>query len=329
MLSNKSIVAIILIIISSISVSAHETQGNPDGHETVLELPESMQKVLEYQQKIALSITFLVAFLGGILAFTSPCGFVVIPTFFSYLFKERKQALYMTAVFSAGMTVSFVIFGIIAGFAGSFFNQYKTGFAVFSGVMLIIFGIMLFTNNGCTLPGFRIKHSRHSAGGVFLLGMFFAAGWTPCIGPILGGIGMLAAGFGSILKSALLFGTYALGVALPLMIVSYLADKYDIQPWFTSRQVEIKMFGKTIYTHLYGIIGGAILVLIGIIMIYWRGTGFFMDTIPAYLPWTMSFFTLANQKAVESPLLTGIAGNIAGIAVILVVLYVLFRSYRK
>ncbi len=291
-----------------------------------LELPPGVQKLLEYQNTVALSITFLIAFLGGIITFTSPCGFVVLPTFFSYLFKERKRAMFMTAIFSLGMTTAFIIFGIIAGAVGNFFNDYKTFFASLSGILLVIFGIMLIFNVGFSIFDFKVKHKPNHGWGVFFLGFFFAIGWTPCVGPILGGIIVLATGVGSILKSALLFGFYALGVALPLLIVSYFSDKYDVARWFTSKHVEFSIFGKKIYTHLYGIIGGIILIIVGLIMFFQKGTKIFMDKIPEYLPWTMDMFTDVNEKLVESAFFTSRTANIIGIIIGLVLLFVLWKA---
>lgn len=311
----KSLIFIILIIALGATAFA-------------LELPPGVQKLLEYQNTVALSITFLIAFMGGILTFTSPCGFVVLPTFFSYLFKERKRAMFMTAIFSLGMTLAFVIFGIIAGIMGNFFNEYKSFFAAVSGIMLIIFGIMLIFNKGFSLFDFRIKHKPNNGWGVFFLGFFFAIGWTPCVGPILGGIIVLATGVGSILKSALLFGFYALGVALPLMIVSYFSDKYDVSKWFTSKHIELNLFGKKIQTHLYGIIGGILLIVIGLIMFFGGGTSFFMDQIPRYLPWTMNMFTDVNEKLVESAIFTSKTANIIGIVIGLILIYLMWRAIK-
>jgi len=293
-----------------------------------LELPPGVQKLLAYQNQVALSITFLIAFIGGILTFTSPCGFVVLPAFFSYLFKERKRAMFMTAIFSLGMTTAFIIFGIIAGMVGNFFNDYKIFFASISGILLVIFGIMLIFNLGFSLFDFRIKHKPNHSWSVFFLGFFFAIGWTPCVGPILGGIIILATGVGSIVKSAILFGFYALGVALPLMIVSYFSDRYDVAKWFTSKHVEFNLLGKKIHTHLYGIIGGILLIVIGLIMFFGKGTSFFMDQIPRYLPWTMDLFTNVNEKLVESAFFTSRTANIIGVAIALVLLYVIWKAIR-
>ncbi len=291
-----------------------------------LDLPIGVQKIIAYQQQIALSVTFLIAFIGGILTFTSPCGFVVVPTFFSYVFKERKRALFLTALFSSGMTLAFVIFGLVAGLMGNFFNTYKEFFAMLSGIVLIIFGGMLILNQGFSFFDFRIKHKPNHSWESFILGFLFATGWTPCVGPILGGIIILAAGVGSAIKGALLFGSYALGVALPLMIVSYYSDKYDISTWFTSRHVKFSFFGITINTHLYGIIGGILLIIIGLIMFFGKGTSFFMETIPQYVPWTMNFFTMANEYLVESKFFTGTAAQITGIFVVIIIFVSIIAS---
>ncbi len=295
---------------------------------SALEFPPGAQKVLEYEKNIGLAVTFLIAFLGGILTFTSPCGFVVIPTFFAYLFKERKRALFMTALFSLGMILAFIIFGIVAGVVGNFFNLYKEFFSIISGVLLILFGIMLIFNKGFALFDFKIKHKPQNGWGIFFLGFFFAVGWTPCVGPILAGIIVLSAGTGTILKSVLLFAFYALGVTLPLLIVSYFSDKYDVSKWFTSRHIEFSLFGKKIYTHLYGIIGGIMLILVGIIMMYFRGTRVFMTEIPKYLPWSMTFFTDMNEYLVKSTFFTSTTANVTGIAIAIILLVVIWKAIR-
>ncbi len=291
-----------------------------------LELPEGMKKLAEYQNELAISVTFLIAFIGGLLTFASPCGFVIVPTFFSYVFKERKRAMFMTAVFSLGMISAFVIFGIIAGVTANFFNEYKTFFAMISGVLLILFGIMMMLNKGFAIFDFRIKHKPNHSWSTFTLGFLFSTGWTPCVGPILGSIIVLSAGAGSIFKSALLFTVYALGVVLPLMIVSYFSDKHDISRFFTSKHVEIKLLGKKIRTHLYGIISGALLIAIGIIMFAYKGTSFFMEQIPQYLPWTMDFFTMMNNYLTESGVFRSKIANVAGIVIAGLIVYTIYKA---
>ncbi len=299
------------------------------GTVAALDLPPGLIKMQEYQQQLALSITFLIAFIGGILSFTSPCGFVVIPTFFSYLFKERKRALFMTATFCIGMTLAFVIFGLIAGAVGNFFNQYKEFFAMLSGFALIIFGFMLIFNLGFSIFNFKIKHKPNNGRGVFFLGFFFAVGWTPCVRPILGGIILLAADTANMIKGATLFGFYALGVTLPLMIVAYFSDRYDVAKLFQSKHISFTIAGQKIHTHLYGIIGGILLVLVGLIMFFGRGTGIFMDEIPNYLPWTMSFFTNSNERLVASSFFTSTTANIIGGIVAALLIYFIWRALKR
>jgi len=298
------------------------------GTVAALEFPPGAQKVLEYEKQVALAVTLLIAFIGGILTFTSPCGFAVIPTFFAYLFKERKRAMFMTATFSLGMTLAFIIFGIIAGLVGNFFNQYKEVFAMISGALLLLFGIMLIFNKGFSLFDFRVKHKPNHGWGVFFLGFFFAIGWSPCVGPILAGVIVLSSTAGSVAKSVLLFAVYSLGVALPLLIVSYFSDKYDVAKWFTSRHIEFGLFGKKVHTHLYGIIGGILLIILGIIMIWDKGTRVFMKEIPKYLPWSMTFFTDMNERLVQSSFFTSTTANLNGVVLVLIILFIMWKAIR-
>jgi cytochrome c-type biogenesis protein len=291
-----------------------------------IQFPPGAQKTLEYEKNIGLAVTLLIAFLGGMLTFTSPCGFVVLPTFFAYLFKERKRALFMTATFSLGMTIAFIIFGFVAGIAGNFFNVYKEFFATISGILLIIFGFMLMFNQGFSLFDFRVKHAPDHGWGVLMLGFFFAIGWTPCVGPILAGIVVLSTTAGTILKSVLLFTVYALGVAVPLMIVSYFSDRYDVAKWFTSKHIEIKLFGQKIQTHLYAIIGGILLIILGLIMMLDKGTRFFMKELPNYVPWTMTFFTEINEKLVQSSFFTSTTANMIGAIIAFAIIYVMWKA---
>jgi uncharacterized membrane protein YdcZ (DUF606 family) len=110
--------------------------------------------------------------------------------------------------------------------------------------------------------------------------------------------------------------------------VSYFSDKYDVAKWFTSRHIEFKLFGKKVHTHLYGIIGGVLLILLGIIMVWDKGTRVFMKEIPNYLPWSMTFFTDANDWLVKSPLFTSTTANITGILVALILLVIIWKAIR-
>src|ERR1041385_56588 len=319
-MKNKKVLLTILalvVILSSLSAFA-------------LDLPPGVLKIIEYQKELALSVTFLIAFIGGIITFSSPCGFVVIPTFFSYVFKERKRALFMTAFFALGMTTAFMIFGVIAGLVGNFFNIYKEFFAMLSGLMLITFGVLFALGKGFSFVEFKMKDKPRDAWGTFVHGFFFAIGWSPCVGPILAGMILLAAKLGSVFKSALLFVAYALGVSVPLLFVAFLSDRFDVAKYFTSKQVTFSIFGKKIYTHVYGIVGGLLLIGIGLIMLFEKGTSIFMETIPQYVPWTMEGFTRMNEALVESGTLNGSWANVVGgIAIIGMIALLIFLIVRR
>ncbi|MBI4017282.1 MAG: cytochrome c biogenesis protein CcdA [Candidatus Aenigmarchaeota archaeon] len=297
---------------------------------SAFEFPQNVQKLFDYQQQLAQSVTFIIAFLAGIITFTSPCGFVILPTFFSYLFKERQRALRMTAMFSAGLSLAFVLMGIIAGIVGEVFNPYKTFFASISGIILTVFGVMMIFNKGFSIFDFKVRHKPNDGYlSVFLLGFLLAVGWTPCVGPVLGSIFVLSANSTSILKSTLLFASYALGVSVPLMLISYFSDKYDLAKFFTTTHRSFSFFGKKIHTHAYNIAAGLILIMIGIIMFIGKGTGFFMDTIPQYLPWTMEWFVAANQKLIEAGLFKSTVANVVGMFLILSIIVLMIKIVGK
>ena len=288
-----------------------------------LDLPPGVQKTIEYQRELALSITLLMAFAGGLLTFTSPCGFVLAPTFLAYAFKEKRKAFAMTLFFSLGLLFAFTIFGLVAGAVGSFFSVYKEFFASVAGIFLIIFGMMLALGKGFSL--FHFKSKKPITGtDTFFLGFLFAIGWSPCVGPILGGVGLLGAFSGSVIKSVMLFAAYSLGVVVPLLVVSYWSDKINLSR-FSGKPVSLFGF----QTYLSAIIGGLILIVVGIIMLFGGGTRLFMEQIPQYVPWRMEFFTSANDWLVTSAFFTGRWSNVLGLAVVLALLGFIAYHVRK
>ena len=313
---NKKIllVAIIAVLLSSIVFAQ--------------ELPIGLQRLKQYEQQLASSITFLLAFFAGLISMTSPCGIALLPTFFSVAFKDRKRAVLMTSAFSLGLLIAFTIFGLIAGFLGNFFNTYKLTFAVVSGFVLIFFGILLFLNIGFTIFNFKLDYKKEeSFFSIATLGFFFGVGWTPCVGPILVGILVLAANATTVLNGTLMLIFYGIGIAAPLIVLAYFSDKYD---WTNSKllrgkTIEFNLINKKIITHTYNIIGGILLLIIGLLMVIFKGTFFFQTELPKLVPWSMSFWGYLNERALESKIFTSTTGNVLGVIVaLLIVVFVIW-----
>ena len=131
---------IVLLLLSLIIFTSSVTA---DSH-----LPKGLLKIIEYNEKttenIALKVTFFVAFIAGILGILSPCILPLLPAYFSYTFKEKKNITFMTLIFFIGFSISFVTMGVVAGFLGEqLMSALKVGWLVtLAGIFIIIFGIM-------------------------------------------------------------------------------------------------------------------------------------------------------------------------------------------
>lgn len=295
-----------------------------------LELPVGWEKLIEHQTKIALSITLIVAFLGGIVSLMSPCGFAVLPVYFATVFKDPKRAFVSSGFFVLGITIAFAILGFIAASAGNLFDSYKLQLATFSGIVIIFFAILVFLNKGFSIFNFQVRHKPdHSYWGMLLTGFFFAIGWSPCVVPVLAGILFLAVNLGAALKGALLLAVYGLGAGIPLMVLSYFGDRFDWASKFRGKELQLSFFGRKVHTHIYNVIAGLILLFIGLLMVFEGGTFFFMREIPKYLPWTMTTMTIINDWLVKNAFLTSAAGQIIGILMILAVIAGIYYCIRR
>ena len=296
------------------------------------DLPIGLQRLRQYEQQLASSITFLLAFFAGLISMTSPCGIALLPTFFSVAFKDRKKAVLMTSAFSLGLLTAFTIFGLIAGFLGNFFNTYKLAFAVVSGYILIFFGILLFFNAGFSIFNFKLDYrNKESFFSVAMLGFFFGVGWTPCVGPILVGILVLAANASTVLNGTLMLIFYGIGIVTPLIILAYFSDRYDLaeKKFFRGKIFSFSLFNKKIITHTYNLIGGLFLFTMGLLMIIFQGTFFFQTELPKYVPWSMSFWDYMNEKALDSKIFLSTTGNILGIALVLAIVIFVLLYLKK
>ncbi len=175
------------------------------------------------QQQSFLVLAFL-SFAGGLLSFLSPCTLPILPAYFAFAFQSgRKQIALNTLVFMLGLATMFALLGASASALGRLLLQNQQLILLLGGGMIIIFGVMSLIGKGFT--GMAAKQdggapSNRTLGGTFVFGLTFAVGWSSCVGPILGAVLTLAAQTASVAQGVMLLFIYALGLGLPLIIVS-------------------------------------------------------------------------------------------------------------
>jgi cytochrome c-type biogenesis protein len=234
-------------------------------------------------------ITYWIALTAGVLSFFSPCVLPLIPSYLTYITglsfgqlqeahpgaKVRFTVLFHTLVFILGFSLVFVALGAIAGVASAKFQLHLREGLVWiervGGVLIILFGIHMtgLFHFGILLGEKRVHlHSKPSGFiGTFVVGLAFAAGWTPCIGPILASILMVAASSGQAAKGVGLLSVYSFGLGLPFLISGLL---------FSQFLVAFNRFRK--YIRLIEIFTGVLLIAVGILLIF-----SYMGTLTMYL----------------------------------------------
>lgn len=176
----------------------------------------------------------LFAIVAGLISFTSPCALPLVPSYLSYVSglpiselsetRARRVVLLSTGAFVAGFTVVFTALGASSTFFGSFLIHHLPLILKISGVVIIIFGLAM--TGLISVPFFgrerRFDLSRIVGGprGAFPLGMAFAFGWTPCIGPILASILAVASTSRTAAEGALLLALYSFGLGVPFMLLA-------------------------------------------------------------------------------------------------------------
>ena len=179
------------------------------------------------------NVSITLALGAGFLSFFSPCLLPLIPAYIMYitginmedeLEKRRFYAIVRTFGFVIGFTIIFMIMGTSATFLGKIFVRNKDIFSKISGIVIIIFGLNMM---GILKLGFLSMEKRATAPkkitswfSSVLMGMAFAAGWTPCFGPVLGSILIYASGATTILKGVTLLFIYSVGMAIPFMLTA-------------------------------------------------------------------------------------------------------------
>ena len=221
------------------------------------------------------SVSLLAAFAAGFLSFVSPCVLPLIPGYISFVsgasmdemrggsgaaVTSRAQIFFTSLAFVIGFSIVFIALGASATAVGKFMFARLPLLSKIAGVILIVFGLHTM---GVFRLAFldaekRVHTQRKPAGplGAMLVGVAFAFGWTPCIGPILGGILAIAGSKNSVSEGVTLLAVYSLGLGIPFLITSLAINQFF---------AATKRIRK--YYHAIEVTSGALIVAIGVLIL--------------------------------------------------------------
>lgn len=215
-------------------------------------------------------VSLPIAFGAGFLSFFSPCILPMIPGYIMYMtgttmeseIEERRLfALTRTLGFVLGFTVVFMIMGTSASFIGKLFIRNKDLVSKISGILIILFGLnmtgiikMNFAGSGGKVKAPKKMTNWFSS---ILMGIAFAAGWTPCFGPVLGSILIYAGGADTVSKGVYLLLVYSIGMAIPFILTALFINV------FTNFLNRAEKFMK-----YFPIIGGILMIVFGLLVFF-------------------------------------------------------------
>jgi cytochrome c biogenesis protein CcdA len=231
-----------------------------------------------------IEVGFLAAFLGGVLTLISPCGALLLPSFFAYAFGRPSALLGRTAVFYGGLAVTLVPLGMGASFANALFFGHRELLILVAGWVVIGLGLVQILGGGFALRAAQRAQGRFAGrtghGAVFGLGAVYGlAGF--CSGPILGAVLTVAAGDGRPLYGGALLAVYAFGMAGPLFLLSLGWDRFDLgsRSWLHGRPFSL---GRLRF-HSTSAVGGTLFIGVGVLFLTTGGTGSGIPGLPSSL----------------------------------------------
>ena len=232
-------------------------------------------------------VTIPAALAAGFISFLSPCVLPLVPAYLVYLTgatiehvaneeqaASRRAVLLNALLFVLGFSTVFVALGASASFIGGFIRAWSAQLSILAGIVIIVMGLHFL---GLTRIGFLMREGRLpipkpvGLWGAYVMGLAFAFGWTPCIGPILAAILSVAASETTVVKGAGLLAVYSAGLGIPFLLAAFLIERSSsllarIRPHLAS--IERAM--------------GALMVLVGI--------GFLTGTVSTLSIWLLETF---------------------------------------
>ncbi len=239
------------------------------------------------------SIGVLTAFAAGTISFLSPCVLPLVPGYVSYVAGQtlhgaqkprgpaaRLPALSLSLLFVLGFSTVFVALGASATALGQLLLRYRYETNIVGGAIIIVFG--LFMLGMLRLPWLQRDvrfHARIPGGrplGAYFLGLAFAFGWTPCIGPVLGAILTVSATSVTVADGVMLLAVYSIGLGVPFLLAAAFTD---------GLAARLKLFGRA--GRLLQIAAGVIMIVMGIAMI--------TDQLSAFSYWLLDMFPVLGN----------------------------------
>ena len=230
-------------------------------------------------------IELTIALGAGLISFLSPCVLPLIPGYISYisgsslseLIEKKNVNLFPIILFTIGFSVVFIIFGAASTFLGNIFLQNSYELRIVAGLIIIILSLHIIGLINLKFLNYEKRIQTNISKNLFspiLIGMAFAFGWTPCIGPILGSILVLASTEENLVQGILLLSFYSIGLAVPFILSGYLIQKF-------------LLFSKNFKKNINKVskIGGIILLITGILIItnQLQALGFYLLNIFPFL----------------------------------------------
>ena len=215
------------------------------------------------------TVNVIIAFIGGLLSFLSPCVLPLAPAYLGMIsgvstakINEetggKRKIIFATLAFICGFSLVFITLGLASSFLGQLFISSRTLFAKIGGFVVILLGLHL---TGLLPIGWLYRERRLNAtpsigiGGAFLTGLVFAFGWTPCVGPILGGILAIAGNQDTMGAGLLLLTMYSLGFGLPFLLLAIAFE-----------QISNKLNRLKPYLKYQQWLAGGLLILMGLLL---------------------------------------------------------------
>jgi len=260
------------------------------------------------------------AFMAGLASFLSPCVFALVPAYIGYLggraaasAKDKRTSQWVAfshgLMFVLGFSLVFISLGVATSAIGSLLYDARTWLARIGGIVVIIFGLHMTGILRIPFLEYDLRpqtapNRKQGYLASFLMGIFFSAGWSPCVGPILGAILTLSLSGGSVLQGVILLSAYSLGLAIPFLIASLEIGLVT---------VALQRYGKVMHYVEVGM--GVVLIIVGAMLFFGR--------FERLAQLSASFFSIYDEVALGRMLLIVLA------ALVVLGLIPAYLAYRK